>query len=93
MSHQKLCDRIKREVKYKIIGDRGADSILTNLSDFMKMTKTQEDFIRQSGYEEADKEILLDIFEAGKRAVENFDKLEDQIKMQEELSEKYFKQL
>ena len=41
----------------------------------MKLNKTYREFIRDSEYNEEDKEILMEVFDAGNQVIEQFDKI------------------
>ena len=41
----------------------------------MKINKTYRQFIKESEYAEEDKDILLDVFDAGNKTLETFDKV------------------
>lgn len=73
-TNQKLCERLKREAKYGICGDQNV-SVASPHSDLMKLNKTYKEFILDADYDEPDKQILLEIFDAGEMAIDNFDRL------------------
>ena len=73
-SQQQLCDRLKREAQYGIIGDASV-SAANPASDFMKLNKTYREFIKDSSYSDEDKEILLEVFESGNNVLETYDRI------------------
>lgn len=83
-----LCDRLKRETRYGIIGDASV-SAANPSSELMKMNKTYRQFIKDSEYDQEDKEILMEVFESGNKTIESFDKIESRQRMQEALQSLY----
>lgn len=73
-SQQQLCERLKREARYGIIGGPGV-SAANPSSDLMKLNKTYREFINGSSYNDEDKEILMEVFESGNKAIEAFDRI------------------
>ena len=55
---------MKREYQYGIIGDPSV-SVATPSSDLVKINKTYREFLKDANYQEEDKQILLEVFEAG----------------------------
>ena len=41
----------------------------------MKLNKTYREFINGSSYNDEDKEILMEVFESGNKAIEAFDRI------------------
>ena len=91
-TQQKMCDRLKREVKYGIAGDSNV-SVAHPTSDLMKLTKTYREFITDADYDDADKEILLEIFTNGDMKIEMFDRLVKHLELQESLKTLYQERL
>lgn len=81
---QQLCDRLKREVKYGILGDQSV-SAANPASDLMKVNQTYRQFIKNADYNEEDKAILLEVFESGNKAIDDFDKIQAKLVSQETL--------
>ena len=79
-----MCDRLKREMTYGILGDQ-ALSVASPNSDLMKLNQTCREFIKSSSYNDDDKEILMEIFELGNRVTEEFDKVQAHQHMSEAL--------
>lgn len=47
LSQKQLCERLKREARYGIIGEAGV-SVANPSSDLMKLNKTYRQFIREA---------------------------------------------
>ena len=57
IAQRQLCDRLKREATYGIMGDPEV-SVATPTSDLMKLTYSFDEFIASSEYDAPDKEEL-----------------------------------
>ena len=69
---------------YGILGDQSV-SAANPASDLMKINQTQKEFIANADYTDEDKAILLEVFENGNKAIDDFDKILAKQKMQETL--------
>lgn len=92
LSQKQFYERLKREARYGIIGDAGV-SVANPSSDLMKLNKTYKQFIAEASYNQADKKILLEIFETGNMVIDNFDRLEERLATQETLKGLYYERI
>lgn len=51
----------------------------------MKVNQTYRQFIKNADYNEEDKAILLEVFESGNKAIDDFDKIQAKLVSQETL--------
>lgn len=58
-------------------------------SELMKLCKTYRQFIKDSGYSEEDKEILMEIFESGNQMIQTAKRINGRLLNSENLQNKY----